>query len=116
MNIDLVLKKLQDNEISIDEAFKDLYPEPKKRIGKRATFIKLKLFVPEEGKGFNRLFKIIFFLPFPVIFARMGIRFASRFVKDKNIDMAEISNMLKYAKHSQVHVDTEEAQIDIKII
>lgn len=116
MNIDLVLKKLEDNEITSEEALKELYPKQKQRKGKRAWFIKMAIVAPDEGKGANRLFKILFFFPFPIMFARMGIRFASRFIKNDGIDMAEISKMLKYGKHSCVQVDTKEAQIDIKII
>lgn len=116
MNYDSVLKKLENNEISSTEALSELYPEPKTRPGKKAYFIKMKISVPEEGKGVNRLLKVLFFFPFPMIFARIGIRFANRFVKDQGIDMSEISKMLKYSKNTRINIDSADAQVDIKII
>jgi hypothetical protein len=51
-----------------------------------------------------------------MIFARIGIRFANRFVKDQGIDMSEISKMLKYSKNTRINIDSADAQVDIKII
>ncbi|MBN2604395.1 MAG: hypothetical protein JXR62_01070 [Bacilli bacterium] len=116
MNYDSVLKKLENNEISCEEALSEIYPEPKTRPGKRAYFIKMKVVVPEEGKGVNRLLKFLFLIPFPMIFARLGLRLAKRFVKDDNIDITEISKMLKYSKNTKIDIDSKDAQVKISII
>jgi hypothetical protein len=116
MKYDLVLNKLENNEISPEEALKELYPEKKVRMGKKAYFVKMKIHVPEEGKGVNTFLKILFAIPFPIIFARIGLRLGSRFIKDDNVDISEISKMLKYSKNSVINVDSKDAQIQIKVI
>ena len=117
MKYDKVLKKLENNEISSTEALTELYPVKKQKIGKRATLIKMKIHVPEEGKGVNTFLKILFLLPFPMIFARLGLRIGGRFIKDvEGLDIAEIVKLLKYSKNTVVNVDSKDAQIQIKII
>jgi hypothetical protein len=116
MNYNSVLKKLENNEISSTEALSELYPEPKTRPGKRAFFVKMKIYVPEEGKGVNRLLKFLFLIPFPMIFARMGLRFANRFIKDEDLDLSEISKLLKYSRNTRIDIDSKDAQVNIKVI
>jgi hypothetical protein len=116
MKYDLVLKKLENNEISSEEALAELYPVKKQRMGKKAYFVKMKITVPEEGKGVNRLLKFLFLVPFPMIFARIGLRIGGRFIKDDDIDISEISKMLKYSKNTVINVDSKDAQIEIKVI
>lgn len=87
--------------------------------GKRATFIKLSVHVPDEGKGVNTFLRILFLVPIPLIFARIGIRLAYRFTDDEpdeDFDIDEIVKMLKYSKNSRIHVDSTDAQIDIRMI
>lgn len=117
MNYQTVLNKLENNEISPELAYKELYPEPKKKYGKRAFFIKLRIHVPEEGKGLNTFLRILFAIPIPMIFARIGLRFAKRFADlGEDIDFNEISRLLKYSKHTRVSVDSHDAKVDIKIM
>lgn len=116
MKYDIVLDKLENNEITPEEALKELYPEKKVRMGKKAYFIKMKIVIPEEGKGINTLLKILFALPFPMIFARMGLRIGGRFIKNDDFDISEISKMLKYSKNSVINIESDEAQIQIKVI
>ncbi len=116
MKYDLVLKKLENNEISSEEALAELYPVKKERIGKKAYFVKMKINVPEEGKGINTFLKILFAIPFPMIFARIGLRIGGRFIKDDDFDVSEISKMLKYSKNTIINVDSKDAQIEIKVI
>lgn len=116
MKYDLVLKKLENNEITPEEALKELYPVKKVRMGKKAYFVKMKIVVPEEGKGVNTFLKILFAIPFPILFARIGLRIGRKFIKDDNIDLAEISKILKYSKNTIINVDSEDAQIEIKVI
>jgi len=117
MKYEKVLKQIESGEINSQEAFELLFPEPTiKTAGKRAHFIKMRIHVPEEGKGVNTFLKILFLIPFPMIFARIGLRFASRFVKDDEVDFDEISKMIKYSKNTRINVDSADAQVDIKIM
>jgi hypothetical protein len=118
MNYQTVLDKVENNELTPELAYKELYPEPKnKKIGKRAFFIKLKIRVPEEGRGVNTFLRILFALPIPMIFARMGLRIAERYTDlDGDIDLKEISRLMKYSKHTRINVDTDDAKVDIKIM
>lgn len=116
MKYDLVLKKLENNEITSEEALAELYPKKKERIGKKAYFVKMKVVVPEEGKGINTFLKILFAIPFPMILARIGLRIGGRFIKNDEIDISEISKLLKYSKNTVIDVDSKDAQIQIKVI
>jgi|LGOV01.1.fsa_nt_gb hypothetical protein len=121
MKYDKVLSQIESGELTSQEALSILYPEKQHRVsrpGKRATFIKLKITVPEEGKGINTFLRILFALPIPMIFARLGLRIAKRFVKeeDEDFDINEISKMLKYSKNTRIQVDSSDAQIDIRVI
>jgi len=76
----------------------------------------LNISVPDEGKGVNTFLRILFALPIPMIFARMGLRIADRFVKEEDFDIKEIGKMLKYSKNTRIHVDSKDAQVDIRVI
>ena len=120
MNYEKVLKQIENGELTSQEALNQLYPEKKQKKvkpGKRATFIKLKIHVPEEGKGINTFLKLLFALPIPMIFARMGLRIGKRFAKDAagDVDFDEISKLLKYSKNTRVQVDSKDAQVDIRV-
>jgi hypothetical protein len=117
MNYQKVLNKLENNELTPELAYQELYPEVKTKPGKRAFFIKMRIHVPEEGKGLNTFLKILFAIPIPMIFARIGLRIANRYADfDEEIDINEISRLLKYSKHTRISVDTEDAKIDIKVM
>lgn len=121
VNIKDTLKKVESGELTSQEALQLLYPDkPSKpaKYGKRAMFIKMRIHVPEEGKGVNTFLRILFALPFPIIFARLGVRFASRFIDDSEMQdqMKEISKMLKYSKHTKIQVDSDDAQVNIQVI
>ena len=116
MKNDLILKKLENNEITSEEALKELYPVKKQRMGKKAYFVKMKIVVPDEGKGVNNLLKVLFAIPFPIILARIGLRIGGRFIKDDNFDISEISKMLRYSKNTVINIDSKDAQIQIEVI
>ena len=118
MNYESILKKVENNELTPELAYKKLYDKKRPKPGKRATFIKLNIHVPEEGKGINTFLKILFALPIPMIFARMGIRIAGRFAKfdDEDFDIKEITRLLKYSRNTRVSVESKDATIDIKIM
>ena len=117
-----VLQQIENGELTSQEALDILYPPQKvkkPKPGKRASFIKLKIHVPDEGKGVNTFLRILFALPIPMIFARLGLRLAKRFTKDQDlgeVDFNEISRMLKYSKNTRINVESTDATVDIKII
>lgn len=119
MKVNTVLKNIENNEITAQEAFTLLYPEQSNtssRKGKRAMFVKIKITVPNEGKGINSFLKILFALPIPIVFARIGLNIASRFVKDESVDLQAISTMIKYSKNTKIQVDSDDAHVNIQVI
>ena len=116
MNQKSVLKKLENSELTVNDAYKELYPVSKSRGGKRAYFIKMSIRIPEEGKGLNTFLRILFAIPIPMMFARMGLRLGGRFIKDENFDINEISKLLKYSKNTKISVESQDALVDIKIM
>ena len=116
MNQISVLEQVERNELTAQDALNKLYPVKKSKPGKRAFFVKMNVRVPEEGKGINTFLKILFAIPIPLIFARIGLRIAKRFMKTDEFDMNEIIKMIKYSKNTTIQVDSEYAKIDIKII
>ena len=117
MNYQKVLNKLENNELTPELAYKELYPEPKKKYGKRAFFIKMRIHIPDESKKLNTFLRILFAIPIPMIFARMGLRLANRYADvGDEVDLVEISKLLKYSKHTRINVDTDDAKVDIKIM
>lgn len=111
-----VLAKIENGELTSKEGLEQLYPAPKVKLGKRAHFIKLKIHVPEEGKGVNTFLRILFALPIPLVFARFGLRFAERFVKEEEVDFQEIRKLLKYSKNTRIEVDSHDAKVNIHIV
>ena len=52
-----------------------------------------------------------------MIFARLGLRLADKFADlDDEINIKEISKLLKYSKHTRISVDTDDAKVDIKVM
>ena len=119
MNYEKVLKKVENDELTSQEALNLLYPEKTTKPGKRASFIKMDIKIPDEGKGLNTFLKILFAIPIPMIFARLGLRLGSRFIPDKgdvDLDIGEISKLLKYSKNTKIEVDSHDAKINIRIV
>lgn len=50
------------------------------------------------------------------MFARMGLRFSKRFIKADEIDLGELSNLLKYSRNTSIEIDTHDAKVNIKIM
>ena len=111
-----VLKKIEKNELTAYEAMDHLYPVKKVKPGKRAFFIKMSVRIPEEGKALNTFLRIIFAIPIPLIFARMGLRFAKRHLDEDGIDINEIARLLKYSKNTKISIESSDALVDIKIM
>ncbi len=116
MNQATILKKIENNELTALEAYEILYPEETTKIGKRAHFVKMRVSIPDEGKGVNTLLKVLFALPIPIVFARIALRFSKRLVKNDEIDLDSIANLIKYSRHSKVSVEASDAIVDFKIM
>lgn len=119
MKVNSILQKIEKEELTAQEALELLYPEKPlspTKYGKRAMFIKMNIEVPEEGKGVNTFLKILFALPIPMMFARLGIRIASRFVDEEEFDVKEISKMLKYSKNTRIQVESKDALVNIRVV
>ena len=120
MNYDKVLSRLESQDLTPELAYKELYNTKRVKPGKRASFIKLSIHVPEEGKGINTFLRILFALPIPLVFARWGLRFGNRFAKldekeNMDLDVEEILYLLKYSRGTSIQVDAKDAKINIKI-
>ncbi len=119
MNYQKVLSRIESQELSPELAYKELYNKKEPKPGKRATFIKLSVKVPNEGKGLNTFLRILFALPIPLIFARIGLRIAGRFTtfdEENEVDLNEIMKFIKYSKGTRIKVDAKDALVDIKVI
>jgi hypothetical protein len=113
--IDETLIKLQNGEMTSKEAYDILYSEHTKP-GKRAHFLKMKVHVTNEGKGLNIFLRILFAIPIPLVFAKIGLRLGKRFVKNDDIDFNEVLKLLNYSKYTKINIDSDEAKISINII
>jgi len=83
-----VLTQLQNQVITPKEAYKELNRETKPAKLHRAHFVKLRIHVPQD-KTANRLLRLLFLLPIPLVFVRIALRF----VKDKGEE-----NQLPFSK------------------
>ena len=116
MNQKNLLQKIESNELTAFDAYNKLYPEKLSKVGKRAFFIKMSVKIPEEGKGINTFLRILFAIPIPMMFARMGLRLGQRFIKVDGLDIKEISHLLKYSRNTKISVESSDALVDIKIM
>lgn len=119
MNYQKTLSKLESQEITPELAYKELYNKKEPKPGKRATFIKLRITIPNEGKGLNTFLRILFALPIPLIFARWGLKVAGRFTtfdEENEVDLKQLLNLIKYSKGTKIKVEAKDALIDIKVI
>lgn len=119
MNYDKVLTKLENQDLTPELAYKELYNKKRQKPGKRASFVKLNITVPNEGKGLNTFLRILFALPIPLIFASWGLKIGRKYGKldeNDNMDFEELLYLLKYSKGTSIQVDAKDAKVDIKII
>ena len=120
MNYSPILKQLENGKIDAQKAYESLYVPTIKEGGKRAFFVKMRIEVPEEGKGVNTFLRILFMIPIPLILARLGLRIFHRKIdhslKDVDFDVKDIIELIKYSRHTKIQVESDDAKIDIKII
>ncbi|HPQ61742.1 MAG TPA: hypothetical protein PLH02_02520 [Bacillota bacterium] len=69
------MKKLSNKEISVKKAYASLYEAEKSPKKHRASFVKLRITIPEE-KGVNRFLAFLFFCPIPIFIFRWALRLA----------------------------------------
>lgn len=120
MSYNPILKQLESGSIDAEKAYEKLFVPTIKQGGKRAFFVKMRIQVPEEGKGVNTFLKILFMIPIPLIFARFALRiFGNKInegLSDVDFDVKDILELIKYSRHTKIQVESDDARIDIKII
>lgn len=94
------LARLQNNLISPESAYEELYKKKKKYrmpFSKRAHFIKLRIHVPGE-KGVNTFLKVLFFIPFPLFILKFVMSFIKMDKFDDTIPLTkrEMMRMISY--------------------
>ncbi|HAQ56431.1 MAG TPA: hypothetical protein DCR44_03380 [Acholeplasmatales bacterium] len=88
------LDRLGRKEIGKRQAYRALFPKPLKERGpKRAHFIKLRIRIP-ESKGVTNFLAFLFWLPLPILFARMILGFVKLDTKDMPLDKQEIIKLI----------------------
>lgn len=120
MSYNPILKQLESGSIDAEKAYEKLFVPTIKQGGKRAFFVKMRIQVPEEGKGVNTFLKILFMIPIPLIFAQFALRiFGNKInegLSDVDFDVKDILELIKYSRHTKIQVESDDARIDIKII
>ncbi len=116
MNRATVLRKIENNELTAKAGYELMYPLKKQKIGKRAYFFKLKIKVLNESRGVNNLLRVLFILPVPLALLRVALLFSKRFVKNDEVDLKKLADLIKYSKYTTVSVISKEAIVDIKVI
>ncbi len=114
-----ILSAVQEGRLSAQEAYEKLYPpaemHPPSKL-KRARYLRLRMYLPEESKALNTFLRILFMFPLPVGL----IGFATRFIKipekvDDEISLEELRQLLRYARGTKVNIISDDAIISIRI-
>ncbi len=118
-----VLQALHSGELSVDDAYAKLYPPVAKAAQpvnmknlKRAHFIRMRIYLPEESAGLNLFLKTLFILPVPIRLVNFALRFVKipqKYGSDFSVD--EIKALLKYSKGTRINVVTDDAIVKIAI-
>jgi len=116
MMSDSALLRLSQKEISIEEAYSEMFPKKKKKTKGRAHFVILR-FKIHDSKGVSRFLNILFFLPMPLVFVKMFIRLGMKHanIEDMPLSKEEIMELLKYKVKVEVN-SSEKDHILIKTI
>lgn len=88
------LDRLGRKEIGKRQAYRTLFPKPAKLRGpKRAHFIKLRIRIP-ESKGVSAFLAFLFWIPTPILFARVILGFVKIDTKDMPLNKQELINLI----------------------
>lgn len=68
-----VLNQLSLKEINQLEAYRLLFPKVRTRKARKAKFVKLKIYIP-ENKGVSLFINLLFFLPLPITLVSFFLR------------------------------------------
>lgn len=115
------LEALYNGEKSVDEVYHQLVPTIDTRSLKRARYAKMRIKLPEESLGLNLFLRLLFALPFPLFIARFALRKGLyRKIQNQshnafNFELEDINHLIKYSKGTTISIDTDDAQIRIKI-
>jgi hypothetical protein len=91
-----VLDQLENNEISTKKAYRLLVKEPKPVKMRRASFIKVRISIPEE-KGVNTLLKFLLALPFPIFVFKLFIKRRKTFkIQQLELSGEELIDLISY--------------------
>lgn len=103
-----VLKQLQKGEITSYEAYNKIY----KVKPRRARFAKLKIDV-QDSPGVSRFLRFLFLLPLPLFFASFAVKKLNEQEEGFNLSIKELK---KYARGTKILVESDEANVHIRIL
>lgn len=103
-----ILNKVQSGALTPYQAYQKLYGIKIRR----ARFVKLRIDVL-ESPGVTNFLNALFLLPIPLIFGGIFIRRMNKYDNNLNISMRDIR---KYAKGLRVIVESDEANVNIRVI
>jgi len=103
---DEVLTQLNQKQISTKKAYQLLYPKIKMRKPRRASFVKLKIHVP-DSRAVNIFLKILLLLPIPIFIIKWVIRKRTdKVISDQfQITTGELIHLIS-VKGVKIDVDT----------
>jgi len=88
------LDRLGRKEIGKRQAYRLLFPKPAKERGpKRAHFIKLRIRIP-ESKGVTAFLAFLFWIPMPILFARVVLGFVKLDPEDMPFKKSELIKLI----------------------
>ena len=102
---DDVLKDLKDQKISTRKAYRYLYQnENRLKFTNNAHFLKLGVQIPGE-RGVNKFLKVLFFLPLPLVLARIALVF----VKDYQSDIFSKEDIKRLINTKDINITVDAA-------
>lgn len=101
-----ILKQVYQKDMCPEEAYQKLYSNTMKL--KKTRFVKMKMKF-KESKGLTLFFRFFFFLPCPIVIAKM-------IMKKRMKDDFELWNMLLYSRGAKIEVKSEELEMKIKLL
>ncbi len=115
------LVALYNGEKTVDEVYDSIVPSFNTRSLKRARYAKMRIHLPEESRRLNLFLRALFGMPIPLFIARFIMRKTLKSKIQSHVDdhlgfsYHDLDQLLKYSRGTTVSIDTDEAQIRIKI-